>query len=485
MSDPAFDSASKLARDLRTGRLGASELLTHHLKRLERHNPRLNAVIVTDLDAAKRRARAADRAHARGESWGPLHGVPMTVKDSFDFTGLPTTWGLPEHRDNRARGNSAAVQRLLDAGAVIYGKTNVPVLLAEWQSFNPIYGTTNNPWDVARTPGGSSGGAAAAIAAGLSALELGSDIGGSIRSPAHFSGVYGHKPTFGVVPVAGHALPGMFAPLDMLVAGPLARSAEDLALAMRVLAAPDAALGGGWRVSLPAPVKKSLREFRIGVVTNSSVAPVGREVREAIDALAAFLGRSKAHVSDSARPAFTFEEYFETYIHLLRAATSPGHSDPAGFRRMVAQAEALPAHDHSYAAEMLRGNTLRHRDWVVANHRRYRMLGQWLEYFKSYDLLLAPIAPIPAFVHDHVGERHERTVDVDGSPQTVANMLFWAGYAGAFYLPATAIPIGRSKQGLPIGAQLIGPPGGDRTCIAMARLLEKAGYKFVAPPGWG
>ena len=482
MTDIAFRSATALAREVRLGRIGAYELLGYFLKRVERYNPALNAIIATDLDGAKKRARAADRARSRGQSLGPLHGLPMTVKESFDMVGLPTTWGLAEHRDHRATNNAAAVQRLIDAGAIVFGKTNVPVLLAEWQSFNPIYGTTNNPWDLTRVPGGSSGGASAALAAGLTTLEMGSDIGGSIRNPAHFTGVYGHKPSFELVPTVGHALPGMFAPLDMLVAGPLARSAPDLELAMRVLVGPDAVLGH--RRVLPRTKKRALREFRVGVITTTAIAPVAAEVQEAIRTLARFIAGTKARVSDTARPAFSMDEYFTTYVHLLRSATSGGHSDPAGFRRMITQAEALAPDDHTYFAEMLRGNTLRHRDWVSANNRRYQMLGAWLDYFKSYDVLIAPIAPTAAFAHNHVGERHERTIDVDGSKQTVANMLFWAGYAGAFYLPSTAIPIGKSKEGLPIGAQIIGPPGGDLTCIALAKLLERDYRGFEAPPGW-
>lgn len=485
MTDIALRSATALVRDLRAGRVGSLELLDHEVARIERHNGALNAIIASDLDGARKRARAADRARARGEALGPLHGLPLTVKESFDVAGLPTTWGLPQFRENRATANAAAVERLVRAGGIVFGKTNVPVLLAQWQTFNPIYGTTNNPWDVTRTPGGSSGGAAAAIAAGLSALELGSDIGGSIRNPAHFSGVYGHKPTFGLVPTAGHALPGMDAPLDMLVAGPLARSAQDLELAMRVLVAPDHALGQGWRIALPPSKRRTLREYRIGVIADCATAPVAADVQRAIGDLAGFLTRSKARVSETARPAFSTDEMFSVYIHLLRAATSVGHNDPQAFRRVIAAAEALPPGDHSYQAELLRGNTLRHRDWIIANNHRHRMLRQWLAFFETYDVMIAPVAPIPAFTHDHVGERHERVVDVDGRKQTIGNALFWAGYAGAFYLPATAIPIGRSPAGLPIGAQIIGPPGSDRTCIALARLIEAQYRGFEPPPGYG
>lgn len=484
MTDLALRPATALVRALRAGRLGSLELLEHLIARVERFNGPLNAIIATDLDTARRRARAADRAIARGEQLGPLHGLPITVKESFDVTGMSTTWGLPQYRENRARRNAAAVDRLVRAGAIVFGKTNVPVLLAQWQTFNPIYGTTNNPWDLTRTPGGSSGGAAAAIAAGLSALELGSDIGGSIRNPAHFTGLYGHKPTFGVVPTAGHALPGMHAPLDMLVAGPIARSAQDLELAMRVLVAPDDALDRGWQIALPPPPRRTLREYRIGVIAGAPVAPVAGNVQQVIGELASFLRRNKARVSETARPAFSMEEMFEVYIHLLRAATSAGHNDPQAFQRVIAAADALSAGDHSYHAELLRGNAIRHRDWILDNHRRHRMLHQWLAFFEDFDVMIAPVAPIPAFAHDHVGERHERIVDVDGSKQTIGNALFWAGYAGAFYLPATVVPVGRSSEGLPIGVQIIGPPGADRTCIALARLLEQQYRAFEPPPGY-
>ncbi len=212
--DPAFLSACALLRALRARRIGSLELLYHYLARIERHNPALNAVVVRDFEAARKAAKARDRAARSHATTGPLHGLPMTVKESFDVTGLPSTWGMPALRGNIAQRNAIAVDRLLNAGAVVFGKTNIPVLLADWQSYNPVYGATVNPWDATRTPGGSSGGAAAALAAGLTSLEIGSDIGGSIRNPAHCCGVYGHKPTYGLVPMAGHATPGSL-PMSM------------------------------------------------------------------------------------------------------------------------------------------------------------------------------------------------------------------------------------------------------------------------------
>jgi len=246
----AFQSASELSRRLRRRELSSVELLQHYLQRIERLNPALNAVVVLDAERALQRAKAADAALDRGEIWGPLHGLPMTVKESFDVPGLPTTWGFETMRDNIATRTATSVQRLLDAGALIFGKTNVPVAMADWQTFNPVYGTTNNPWDTTRTPGGSSGGSAAALAAGLTALELGSDIGASIRNPAHYCGVWGHKPTWGVVPQQGQQLPGMecVETIDIGVAGPLARSAQDLTLAMDVLSTPLRSFGAlGWQ----------------------------------------------------------------------------------------------------------------------------------------------------------------------------------------------------------------------------------------------
>src|SRR5439155_23105546 len=237
----------------------------------------------------RKRARAADRALARRQAWGPLHGVPMTIKESYDVTGLPTTWGVPAYKGRIATRNAAAVDRRLGAGAVLFGKTNVPLYLADWQSFNAIYGTTNNPWDIRRAPGGSSGGSAAALAAGLTGLEAGSDIGSSIRNPAHFCGVYGHKPTWGIVPREGQALPGQIAPVDIDVVGPLARSSDDLALALSVMAGPDEIDAAGWQLRLRPPVKKRLRDFKVALMLDADCSEVDREVQDRLQALGDFL----------------------------------------------------------------------------------------------------------------------------------------------------------------------------------------------------
>ncbi len=483
MLDLPFRSATELAAEIRFKRIGCRELLELYLTRVERHNPALNAIIAVDLERARQRADEADAAVARGESWGPLHGVPMTVKESFDAAGMVTTWGLPALKDNVAPRDSLAVARFRAAGAVLFGKTNVPVLLADWQSYNPVYGTTNNPWDMSRTPGGSSGGSAAALAAGLTGLEAGSDIGSSIRNPAHYCGVYGHKPTYGICPPRGQALPGNVAASDISVIGPMARSADDLALALDVMAGPDDIEAAGWRLELAPPRRRRLGEFRVAVMLSDPVAEVDRAVQDRLQALADFLARQGAEVSDRAQPALDNAEVQRLYIRLLRAATS-GRQTDAVFQSNLETARTLADGDDGYFARMMRANVLSHRDWIAANEQRHRMRLKWAEFFRDYDVLLCPAAASTAFPHDHVGERHERTIPVNGKRVPTTDQLFWAGHSCLFYLPGTVAPIGAAADGLPVGVQIVGPQYGDRTCIEMARLIEREFARFVPPPGY-
>ncbi len=481
MIDPHFRSAKQLAADIRRGKIGCLEALDLYLARMERFNGTLNAIVVTDVDGARRRARQADAALRRGKPWGPLHGVPMTIKESYDVAGLPTTWGLPALKHNVAVRNALAVDRLLAAGVVLFGKTNVPAWLADYQSYNDIYGTTNNPWDLSRSPGGSSGGSAAALAAGLTALESGSDIGSSIRNPAHYCGVFGHKPTFGIVPPRGQALPGRVAQGDISVIGPMARSAEDLAIGLSVMAGADEIDGAGWRLALPAPRRKTLREFKVAVMLDDPAAEVDREVQERLQALADFLGKRKAKVSLTARPAIDTAEAHRAYIFLLRAATA-GRQTPEEFARNAEIARGLAPDDQRYYAWMMRASTASHRDWLAANETRHKMRWRWAEFFREWDLLLCPVASSAAFPHDHAGERHERMITVNGKRVPCVDQLFWAGYGGMAYLPATVAPIGFTFGGLPVGVQIVGPQYGDRTCIELARLLEREFQPFVPPP---
>ena len=482
MTDIAFASARRLAGTIRRGRIGSLELLDRYLARVERFNPELNAIVETDIPVARRRARAADRALAKGESWGPLHGVPITVKDSFDVKGMPTTWGVPEFRDCVADSNALSVDRLLGAGAVLFGKTNVPIWLADAQAFNAIHGRTLSPWSPDLTPGGSSGGASAALAAGLTALELGSDIASSIRTPAALCGLFGHKPTFGICPTRGHTVRGNLAPLDILVIGPLARSAADLALSLSLIAGPDEIDGGGYRLTLPAPRKKRLDEFRVGIVLDHPTAAVEGAVVDRLQALADFLGRQGTRVSDTARPDIDLDDVHRTFDVLLRSATSARHGDEE--RDGIAAAlAALPPGTDTKQSRMMRGITLSHRDWLLLNEQRHRMRWKWHEYFRDYDLLLCPVLCTAAFPHSDTPP-YERSMTVDGVERTFMEQIFWSGYAGVSYLPASVAPIGFTGDGRPVGVQIIGPHCGDRTTIAFAGLLEKEYQGFVPPPGF-
>lgn len=484
MRDICFGSATALAADIRAKKVGCLEALEHFWQRVERFNAGLNAIVVTDMERARSRAREADTAIARGESWGALHGVPLTVKESLDVVGMPTTWGLPSFKDNIPAANAAVVDRLLGQGGVLFGKTNVPALLADWQTFNPVYGTTNNPWDLKLSPGGSSGGSAAALAAGLTALETGSDIGASIRNPAHYCGVYGHKPSYGIIPLRGQLYPGNVAPVDFFVTGPLARSAADLEAALRIMAGPDTLEADGWRLVLRRPRKRKLADFRIAVMTDSADSEVDGEIQSALHELADFLRKRGASVSDTARPELDFREAHATYIRLLRAATSRTQTAEM-FQRNLEASRTLPADDQSYYARMVRANTIYHKDWLDADEIRHRMRYKWAEFFQNYDLLLCPAAASAAYPHDHAGERYQRTITVNGKQVSGLDQMFWAGISTLVDLPATVAPIGPSPRGLPIGVQIVGAGYDDLLCIRFAALLEKEYRAFTPPPGYG
>src|SRR6516162_8798883 len=483
VNDRAFASATELSEEIRDRRIGCVELLDFYLARAERHNPALNAIVVWQVDQARDRARAADAALVRGECWGPLHGIPMTVKESFNVAGLPTTFGKPLWKDNIAAGNAFLIDRLLQAGAVVFGKTNVPYMLADAQSYNDIYGTTNNPWDPMRSPGGSSGGEAAALAAGLSALGAGSDIAGSLRNPAHYSGVYGHKPTWGLISTRGHAPPGILTPTDISVVGPMARHAEDLDLALRAVAGPDLLQRTAWRVVLPPPRHRRLGEFRVAVWASSPLCRIDNSVSDLFDRAVDAVVRTGATVDDAARPGIDDEEHHRLFMLLLRAATASRMRDE-DFARQQEIAATLNDDDVSDRAAVARGATLLHRDWGNANESRTRLRYAWREFFKRFDVLLTPVAATAAFPHNANPNRDERMVMVNGKSAPYAEQLFFAGLASLSYLPATAAPIGLTEEGLPVGLQIIGPEDEDPTTIEFARLLAAEIGGFVPPPAY-
>jgi amidase len=481
--EPAFRTALELAADVRSGKFSAEELLDYFLARVERFNPDINAIVVRQDERARDRARAADKAMAEGKKIGPLHGVPMTVKESYDLAGTPSTRGNPIYRDNIAEQDALAVQRLEAAGAIVFGKTNVPLNLADWQSFNEIYGTCGNPWDLSRTPGGSSGGSAAALAAGLTGLEIGSDIGASIRNPAHYCGVFGHKPSFGIVPTDGHQVPGNFAATDITVCGPLARNAADLMCALSILASPSAMDATGWRLNLPFQRKARLKDFKVAVMLTDPVCAQDDELtgqlQNAVDALA----KAGVQVDDRARPDIDMAKAQETYLYLLRAATGVRVSDEA-FQQHIEKAASRSPADDSYAALVDRAVTIRHREWYAYNNERQRLRHKWAEFFQDFDLLLCPTAASAAFPHDQEGDRAGRTITINGKQEPTTDQLFWAGLSGMVYLPATVAPAGLTKSGLPCGLQIVAGYLEDYTAIEFARLVEREIGGFVAPPGY-
>jgi amidase len=480
--DLHFQSAAAIAQLIRDRKVGAAEALEHFLARVDTHNPRLNAINWRDEARARARARAADEALAKGDVWGPLHGVPMTIKESFNVAGSPTTWGDPKYRGNVTDTSALAVERLEKAGAVLFGKTNVPLMLADHQSFNAIYGTTNNPWDLSRTPGGSSGGSAAALAAGLTGLEVGSDIGGSIRVPAHFCGVFGLKPTWGVVSPRGQALPGSHAYSDISVIGPLARGAADLDIALDAMAGPDDIDGVAWKVCLPACGARSLRDFRVAVKLRNPGYEPDAEYAGRLQALADALAKCGATVKE-AEPAVDTARLHEIFVTLLRAATSARTSDEDIARWREASA-AAPGED-LYLDLSVRGSTLPHRDWLRLNNERHGLRRVFAAFFQDFDVLLCPAAVSAALPHDHSPDRWQRGIVVNGRSVPSTDNLFWQGYSGVVHLPSTVGPAGVLGAGLPVGYQAIAASGRDRTAIAFSRFVEREIGGFVPPPGFG
>ncbi len=478
MADLAFRSAKHLAAQIRKRKLGCVELLDHYIARIERLDPSLNAVVVRDFEAARRRAKALDRMKA---PVGPLHGVPMTVKESFDVAGLPTTWGVPAlHRIPTL--DALAVERLRHAGAVVLGKTNVPPMLEDWQASNPIHGTTSNPWDLARSPGGSSGGSAAALAAGLTGLELGSDIGGSIRQPAHACGVFGHKPSHALVPLYGHApVADGQGQVDIACIGPMARSAADLALALEILAGPDA-LDSITAAPLPKG-PKSPKGLRVAIWAEDEATRTDPEITRAVLAAGAALAKAGAVVSTTARPAIDQRQAFRTYLRLLGAVTL-SRLPPEAEARMAAHVAGLKPEDQGADAELLRAFGMSHGDWLTLNDQRTRMRRLWGAFFREWDVLICPAFAVPAQKHMPGLEPWEKFAEIDGVREPWDELLFWPGVIGAMLLPATAAPIGRSAAGLPIGCQIVGPMHADRRTIAVAGMLEDLLGGFRAPKGW-
>lgn len=481
-SEWTYKSAAEMSAALHAGTVSATELAHDAIRRIESVDPMVNAVCVPDFDRALEAAGVADAALRRGDRRALL-GIPMLVKESYNIAGLATTWGRPQFRDFVAGEDALAVARVKQAGGIVLGKTNVPVGLRDWQSYNPLYGTTCNPFDLSRSPGGSSGGSSAALASGYAPLALGSDIGGSLRIPAHLCGVYAHKPSLGIIPSRGHTpppAPALPEVPDLGVIGPMARSADDLSLLFDTMIGPDERdTGIAYRLELPKPRHERLKDYRILFLETNALIPTGPAVAEQIQSLASALVSEGAMLHRQSEWLPDVEETARVYMRMLMSFFA-GNMPSEIYECLSRQATHLPAEHLSLAQERLKGCALSHRDWLAENKKRARLRADWGKLFTQFDVVICPVLPIAAFPHDHV-PFDERIIEIGGMRYPFADQLLWSGIATLLGLPATAIPIGMTKTGLPVGVQIIGPWLEDRTPLFLARLIEKAFGGFVAP----
>ena len=477
-----FNSAHEILEKIKQREVSSLEVLESFLAQVEKVNPKINAIVALDAERAKEKAIEADNKINLKSKLGPLHGLPMTIKDAFEVEGIVSTGGNPAWKDNIPKRNAEAVQRLVDAGAIIFGKTNVPFLSSDLQSFNKIYGTTNNPWDLERTPGGSSGGSAAALAAGMTPLELGSDIGGSIRVPAHFCGLYGHKPSYNIISEVGHMPPppgSILTGNGLSVAGPLARSPEDLEIALDVLVSAQEQDSQAWKVKLPKARTKKIKELKIAVWPDEPYAEADNEITNLIKDTAKDLKHAGAKVETVDLP-ISFEEIDKIYSLLLNPLMLAG-SPKETFETLAKLNESLDPNDVSELAKVARGSVLKHADWVLVNAMRQNMRQKWREFFNKFDVILCPTCITPAFKHNH-NPVHERKLTINGKDDEYLRATLWAGPAVSAGLPSTNVPIGMSSNNLPISMQITGPYLEDKTCLEVAKVVRNIRGGFKIPP---
>ncbi len=469
-ADPALWSAREQAEAIASGELASRELLERLLERIDRLDGEVNAVVTLDVDRARAMAATADTAVVARRPLPPLHGLPITVKDAIETAGLRSTGGAIELADHVPDADAPVVASLRAAGAVVFGKTNLPRWSGDLQTFNEMFGTTTNPWDASLTPGGSSGGAAAAVAMGFTSFETGTDIGGSIRLPSAFCGVFGHKPSWGIVPTHGYldSVDGGRTEADVNVFGPLARSAADLDLLLSVMAGPAPDRAPAWRLDLPPADGIDPRRLRVAAWLDDPWCPTGRDELAALEAAAAAFESAGATIDRDARPALTLAEAAPPNGALVSVAISPSLSD----HEFVA---ALP-----HLGD--RGLAMRHRDWLSADRLRAEHRQRWATFFEHWDVLLCPVAPAVAFPHTQDGIISTRRLTIDGVDRPYTDMIAWTVLIGGVYLPSTVVPVGATPAGIPVGIQVVGPYLHDRRTIAVAGLLGELTRGYVPPP---
>jgi amidase len=485
-----YRSATELAVMVSERKVSSRDLLEHFLQRTDRFNADINAIVYRCDESARKRADEADRAIVRGEHWGPLHGIPMTVKDNYDVVGMPASHGAPWFAANyQPRSNATAVQSLVDNGALVFGKTNMPPWGQDWQTFNDVHGVTNNPWDVTRTPGGSSGGSAAALAAGLTPIELGGDVAGSIRIPAHFCGVYSHKPSWGIVPQNGKIPKLPVQPFltqdltkDIAVAGPLAISADDLELMMDIIVGPGEFDQAVRRFEIPKARHERLQDFKVGLWLDDDYAPVDSESAHLLHSAADALKKAGAQIKDR-RPDIDLEEAHEVYYAMMAGQyASRSYTDVDTLTRSVAD---LDFDEKSHAAMYARFAVLSHAEYLDWNDKRLLLRRKWATFFEDCDILLCPVSVCPAFKHNlQVSGLFTHTLHTDGSTRPYADLCIWPGLVGAVLLPSTIAPVGTTSSGLPIGIQIVAPFLEDRTSIRFAQLMADVVGGVQPPKGF-
>ncbi len=470
MGDPLLMSATALRQKLRAREISSVELTTASLARIEAVNPRVNALIALDPPAALAAAAESDRRYARGEA-RPLEGLPVSVKDAFNVAGFTASVGAPAYRERRPEADAPAVARLRAAGAVILGKSNTPVFASDFQTYNPVYGVTNHPLDERLSPGGSSGGAAAVIATGMAALELASDLGGSLRWPAHACGIFALKPTWGLVSTHGSVPPPpnkiLLRDADCLVAGPMARSAADLALMLEVIAGPRF---GPRRTALRPARRSDAKGLRVALWASDAAARADASVREAVVEAARRLAAAGAEVDEAARPGFSFAEAFELFALYNHGIIAWGL--PVKLRdRLASTASQYSKGDLSHRALQARGARLTPGDYREMELRRLKLQRHWARFFERFDIVLCPPAPVGAIAHDHNPDVHQRVIQVDGAPRPYLDFLQWSALASGPGLPAAVAPVGLGPDGLPRGVQIIAAMDEDMTAIAAAAMI--------------
>jgi amidase len=457
----AFRTAGEQAAAIAKKEVSSRELLDLFATRAEKLDESVHAVVTLDLDRARAAASAADEATARGESFGPLHGLPITIKDAIETEGIRSTGGAIELTDHVPTADAPVVAQLKAAGAIVYGKTNLPRWSGDLQSYNEIFGTTNNPWDTSRVPGGSSGGPAAAVASGLTSFEIGTDIGGSIRIPSHFCGTYGLKPSFGVVPQRGYLdrVGGGVTDSDINVFGPMARSADDLELLLGLLAGPPPEQRPAWRIDLPVPRHDSLAGVRIAIKFEADDVPTDRGYLDVLKATVDRLADAGAKIEEAQLPV-SMADQTAMFNSLILPAISPSMGDQVG--------------------DAVSGT---HYAWLKLQDQRSAMQSAWAEWFANgVDAFLCPVTPTPAFLHNQDGDFMTRTMDVNGEARSYLENTTWTGLIGVVGLPSAVPPLPRTASGLPVGVQVVTPYLHDRSAVRLAGLIADASGGGYEPP---